>query len=72
MIRLNDFSHKPEYQGLSLERCGLLFLSTPHSGTTEADWNDFLVGVAKITFGVRPEIISSLRSFNLLSTESQE
>jgi len=72
MIRLNEFSYKSEYQGLSLECCGLLFLSSPHSGTTEADWNDFLIGVAKITYGIRPGIISSLRSFNHLSTDSQE
>src|ERR1700709_1210069 len=72
MIRLHDYSHKSEYQGLKLEYCGLLFLSTPHSGTTEADWNKFLVGIGKMTWGIRTELIDSLRAFNPLSTASQE
>ncbi|CZR63155.1 uncharacterized protein PAC_13052 [Phialocephala subalpina] len=72
MIRLDGYSHRPEYHGISLERCGLLFLSTPHSGTTEADWNALLVELGSLTSGLRPEIMAYLRSFNPLSTETQE
>lgn len=71
MIRLNGYD-KPEYSGVQLERCGLLFLSTPHSGTTEADWNKLLLDIAKVSWGVRPEIVASLRAFNPTSSESQD
>jgi hypothetical protein len=72
MIRLSEYSHKSEYKGMNLKLCGLLFLSTPHSGSTDADWNNFLVDIAQITLGVRPEILNSLKSFNPLSAEDQE
>lgn len=72
MIRLNEYSHKPEYRGISLKCCGLLFLSTPHSGSTDADWSNFLLDIAQLTFGIRPEILNSLKSFNPLSAEGQE
>jgi hypothetical protein len=72
MIRLNDYSHKPEYQGMGLKYCGLLFLSTPHSGSKEADWSDFLSNIGHLTFGIRPEIVTILQSFNPLSAEGQE
>ncbi|KAH8796956.1 hypothetical protein F5882DRAFT_476629 [Hyaloscypha sp. PMI_1271] len=72
MIRLNEYSHRSEYKGIDLKLCGILFLSTPHSGSTDADWNNFLVNIAQITMGIRPEIVNSLRSFNPLSAEAQE
>jgi hypothetical protein len=72
MIRLNDYSHKSEYTGINLKQCGLLFLSTPHSGAKDADWNTFLVDIAQLTWGVRPEVVSSLKSFNPFSAEDQE
>jgi hypothetical protein len=72
MIRLNDYSHKSEYTGMKLNLCGLLFLSTPHSGSTDADWNRFLVDIAQLALGVRPEVLNILRSFNPCSAEEQE
>lgn len=71
MIRLNEYD-KPEYRGVQLEHCGLLFLSTPHSGTTEADWNTLLLDIANVSWGVRTEIVDSLRAFNPTSSESQD
>lgn len=70
MIRLNEYD-EPEYRGVQLDRCGLLFLSTPHSGTTEADWNALLLDIANVSWGVRLEIVDSLREFNPTS-ESQD
>lgn len=72
MIRLNEYSHKSEYSGIDLKQCGLLFLSTPHSGAKDADWNTFLIDIAQTTWGVRPEVVNSLKSFNPLSAEDQE
>jgi hypothetical protein len=72
MIRLNEYSHKSEYQGMNLKLCDLLFLSTPHSGAEDADWNSFLVDIAQLTWEIRHEIVNSLRSFNPLSAEAQE
>jgi hypothetical protein len=71
MVRLNQYDHKQEYQGIKLSSCGLLFLSTPHSGSTQADWNDFLQATARLC-GVRSELVDSLKSFNPQSTEGQE
>lgn len=70
MIRLDHFQHRSP--NIRLENCGLLFLSTPHSGTVEADWNKYLVDIAELTAGLRPEIIDGLRSFNRSSVDSQE
>ncbi|KAH8687335.1 P-loop containing nucleoside triphosphate hydrolase protein [Tricladium varicosporioides] len=70
MIRLDQFPHK--FLNIRLKNCGLLFLSTPHSGTKEADWNKYLVDIGEITVGLRAEIINELRSFNRSSVDSQE
>lgn len=71
MVRLN--SQPAKFDGIRLENCGLVFLSTPHSGTTQADWNDFLVNVSELTIGVRShEIVEELRSFNPSSVDSGE
>lgn len=50
--------------GITLSQCGLVFLATPHTGTTKADWNSFLVAAAGTVVGVRPEVVSYLQSFN--------
>lgn len=70
MIRIN--AHPERYRGVQLDQFGLIFLATPHSGTTVADWSQFIVSVASITLGVRPEIIAQLSSFNALSVESKD
>lgn len=69
MIRLN--SHPEKYGGIRVEQCGLLFLGVPHSGSDQADWNDFVSGIASL-FGIRTEIVESLRSFNGFGVESKE
>ncbi|KAM0798684.1 hypothetical protein BDR22DRAFT_823158 [Usnea florida] len=71
MIRLNTQPSK--FDGVKLENCGLLFLSTPHSGTTQADWNDFLLNLSELVLGVRNhEIVHQLQSFNTSSVDSEE
>jgi len=71
MIRLGE--NPTQYPGLDLSRCGLLFLATPHSGTDEANWSDFLVEVAKVG-GVRRgrDLTDLLSSFNRESTNAKE
>ncbi|KAI8659743.1 hypothetical protein NCS56_01192100 [Fusarium sp. Ph1] len=51
-------------KGITLSQCGLVFLATPHTGTTKADWSDFIVAAAGTVAGVRPEVVSYLQSFN--------
>ncbi|KAL8938801.1 MAG: hypothetical protein Q9216_003701 [Gyalolechia sp. 2 TL-2023] len=71
MIRLHRYSKN--YDGVRLKLCGLVFLSTPHSGTTEADWNQFLSNLSEATLGVRSHaIVDELRSFNPSSVDSEE
>lgn len=71
MLRLNVQPAK--FKGIGLEQCGLLFLSTPHSGTTQADWNAFLVSLCELTMGVRSHaIVDQLQSFNPSSVDSEE
>ncbi len=71
MIRLN--TQPAKFDGVKLEDCGLLFLSTPHSGTTQADWNEFLLNLSELVLGVRGhEIIHQLQSFNTSSVDSEE
>lgn len=71
MVELDKYGSQSEYRGVSLAKCGLLFLSTPHSGSLEADWNNFLINIAQLTLGVRKDIVKTLGSFNPMSTESQ-
>lgn len=71
MIRLHHFPKN--YDGIALGQCGLVFLSTPHSGTTKADWNQFLMNLSEMTLGVRSHaIVDELRSFNPSSVDSDE
>ncbi|KAK6613001.1 hypothetical protein H4I95_01345 [Botrytis cinerea] len=71
MVKLDKYGSQSEYGGISPAKCALLFLSTPHSGSLEADWNDFLTDIAQLTMGIRKEIVKTLGSFNPMSTESQ-
>lgn len=69
MIRLGRLPSK----GLKLENCGLLFLSTPHSGTKEADWNDSWLLLAKGGGASRGRVFTQLLSaFNQASVNAQE
>ncbi len=71
MVRLE--AHPEKYNGITPNRCGLLFLATPHSGASIADWNKYLVDLAELVFGVRSNaIVDNLRSFNPFSVESKE
>jgi pimeloyl-ACP methyl ester carboxylesterase len=71
MVRLHALPKK--FSGVQLDKCGLLFLSTPHSGSKEADWSEFLVSVLDFTIGLRSkEIVDQLRAFNPFSVDSTE
>lgn len=69
MIRLEKFPA----EGLKLEDCGLLFLSTPHSGTVQADWNDLWLLFGKGAGVSRGQVFTQLlSSFNQASVNAQE
>ena len=71
MWRLHTQSDK--FDGLRLENCGLIFLSTPHCGTTQADRNKLFTDLAELALGFRSrEILDELRSFNLSSVDHTE
>lgn len=71
MWRLNTQAAK--FNGIKLEDCGLIFFSTPHSGTIQADRNKPLVNLSEVTIGVRShEVIDELRSFNHAAVDSAE
>ncbi|KAH8881986.1 hypothetical protein GQ53DRAFT_753979 [Thozetella sp. PMI_491] len=70
MIRLHQFPE--EHHGLDLSLCGILFMSTPHSGAIAADWNDYLVEVASHG-GLRArDMTRLLGAFNNESRRSKE
>jgi hypothetical protein len=52
------------FSGITLAQCGLLFMATPHTGTTKADWDTFVVAVANTVTGVRSEVVSHLKAFS--------
>ncbi|KAG5818438.1 hypothetical protein H9Q74_007409 [Fusarium xylarioides] len=54
----------PKYNNIALPRFGIVFLATPHSGSTVAEWNDFLVATAHVLGGVRIESVKTLQPFN--------
>ncbi|KAF5700327.1 AAA ATPase domain-containing protein [Fusarium globosum] len=51
-------------RNIKLSQFGIIFLATPHSGSTIADWNNFLVATAHAVGGVRTQSVEKLRSFN--------
>lgn len=65
------YTYPKKYPHIRIEDCGLLFLGTPHSGTTLANWNAFLSGIAAVA-GIRTDVIDKLRSFNGFGVESKE
>ena len=71
MIRLDKYPQL--FPGIDCNICGLIFLSTPHSGSGEADWNKYLTDLAELIGGLRVNaIINPLRSFNPLSARANE
>lgn len=54
-------------QNIKLSQCGIVFLATPHSGSTKADWSNFIVAVTHTLGGVRQETVKTLESFNTAS-----
>ena len=62
---LDRYGSDSKYDSIELEKCAILFLSTPHEGTTEADYSSFLTGILRRTSGLRnDEIVKQLKSFN--------
>jgi hypothetical protein len=71
MIRLSEVPG--HYQGLEMEKCGLLFLSTPHSGSLMANWNEFMIELAKIGGVSRGwDFTELLSAFNQQSAAAKE
>lgn len=60
------------FGGISLVNCGIVFLATPHTGSTNADWSNFLTAVAHTVAGVRPETVAALESFSTDSVWDKE
>ncbi|KAF5713070.1 hypothetical protein FMUND_8089 [Fusarium mundagurra] len=55
------------YENITLSQCGIVFLATPHRGSTKADWSNFLVATAHTIGGVRPKTVRILQAFNTAS-----
>lgn len=73
MVRLNMRLSVEKYPNISLFQCGLLFLSTPHYGTSDGDWNGLLLGLSELAFGVRGKaMVGPLSSFNDDGVASKE
>jgi hypothetical protein len=71
MIRLHYLPEK--FPGITLRKCGLLFLSTPHVGSHEADWSDFLVSILEVAAGLQSKlIVDELRTLSPSSVDSTE
>ncbi|KAG5762937.1 hypothetical protein H9Q72_008949 [Fusarium xylarioides] len=64
MVQLHATS---DYKNITLAQCGIVFLATPHSGSTKADWSNFLVATAHTIGGVRPETVKILQAFSTAS-----
>lgn len=71
MVRLH--SAPGSYPNLDVRLCGLLFLSTPHSGSAAADWNSYLVELAQNVGKTRARTVTTLLgSFNDESRKTKE
>jgi hypothetical protein len=71
MIRLNAYPHL--FPAIRLHHCAILFLATPHSGSSSADWNKYLVDLMELIGGLRADtIVNPLRSHNPISATANE
>jgi len=71
MVITNNLAQK--YKGITITNCGLLFLSTPHSGSREADYSKFLTNLLESLVGLRSNaIVKELQSFNASSVDDLE
>jgi hypothetical protein len=70
MVRLVNFSG--QFPRIQLDQCGLLFLATPHSGTTEATWNQLILAIADTVVSVRLDRVKLLEAFNPASVSDKE
>jgi hypothetical protein len=70
MTRMHTLPNK--FKGLSLEECGILFLSTPHLGSLEADRSPFLIALGEGLVGLRTGVIKELQSFNASSVDNTD
>jgi len=61
-----------KFKGLSLEECGILFLSTPHLGSLQADGSPFLIALGEGLVGLRTGVIKELQSFNASSVDNTD
>jgi hypothetical protein len=67
MVRLKVVRNKfPDWK---LRQCGILFLSTPHSGSAQADWSNMSIMLGEV-FGLRGHLVKHLQSFNPASVDS--
>jgi triacylglycerol esterase/lipase EstA (alpha/beta hydrolase family) len=70
MTRMSTMSKSDKFQGLCLSECGLLFLSTPHSGSIQAEQSQFLLALGEGLFGLRKGVVNELKLFNPSSADS--
>jgi hypothetical protein len=70
MTRMHTLPNK--FKGLSLEECGILFLSTPHLGSLQADRSPFLIALGEGLVGLRTGVIKELQSFNASSVDNTD
>ncbi|KAF5567948.1 hypothetical protein FPHYL_3011 [Fusarium phyllophilum] len=63
--------HPTEYPGFSFDRIGLAFLSTPHFGSTLADWGKY-IAFLNHSIGIRNEIMRALRTINPSTIDDME
>jgi hypothetical protein len=55
MLQLHNRSE--EYDGITLNVCGFLFLGTPFSDSHELEWNDILLDATRTFSGTRVDLI---------------
>jgi triacylglycerol esterase/lipase EstA (alpha/beta hydrolase family) len=70
MTRMHSLPDK--FKGLSLEKCGILFLSTPHLGSLQADRSPFIVALGEGLVGLRTGVVKELQSFNASSVDNTD
>lgn len=70
VVRLYHFPNK--FKHLNIEHIGMMFLSTPHSGSQAADWRPFIIALGEVV-GLRGKpIVNQLSSFNPASVDDSE
>ena len=68
IIKLTQDQERWEH--VKIQKCGIIFLGTPNSGSLAAHRSPALIHLGKVLFGIRPYLVNVCQVFNNIIAEN--